>query len=562
MANFVIPYTNAADYTYDPVKIAVSGGNATLRENRTNVHLRYHLNETSGILVTDSSGNNRTGAANGVIAWVAGKLNNCLRFDGTSTFINADGVANFEYTQPFSIEFWFRSTAAGSVQYIIGKQATSTTAGFRFSVASSNLQFWIGATGTNRIQKTGPAGTCDGLWHHVVGTYDGSANINGMLIYMDNVLQVTTNAGTNITASILNTANLYIGMTNNEAQEFNGDLDEITVYDRVITPAEISYRYNLGSGRENFIYYNDSPSIYRTIGFSDLVLLYTNFSETLGVGNQGSVAYQLSTDAITWQYWNGAAWVVAGALNYNSAAVVNANISSFPVLQPIYARAFLISSAQQLVVIDENQIGYSINNQPIVYAGTDKTCFDNQTISPFSDCTFMDSDGTITSAYYQVDGEVVVWTEIFQGGYGTLQEAVRAFTYQYNNLGGIITRLRVMDNGGRTADDDLTVTVSKMNVTFNVRDTVGSHVMQFTVIADDGAGPQIKDSPFAYALSAGNHYIDILKTSYNVVTELITVTANGQVVNITIGRPLTTSDIDLIWNHAKALSVGKFLALK
>lgn len=50
-------------------------------------YLQYHLNQSSGSAVVDSSINSRNGLTVGSPSWVAGKLNNCLQLNGTSQYI-------------------------------------------------------------------------------------------------------------------------------------------------------------------------------------------------------------------------------------------------------------------------------------------------------------------------------------------------------------------------------------------------------------------------------------------------------------------------------------------
>jgi hypothetical protein len=50
-------------------------------------YLQYHLNEATGIAVSDSSGNMRHGQTVNSPAWIAGKLNNCLQLDGSTQSI-------------------------------------------------------------------------------------------------------------------------------------------------------------------------------------------------------------------------------------------------------------------------------------------------------------------------------------------------------------------------------------------------------------------------------------------------------------------------------------------
>ena len=55
-------------------------------------YLRYCLNESSGSVVNDSSGNNRHAATVNAPAWMAGKLNNCLSLNGSTQHITSLGV--------------------------------------------------------------------------------------------------------------------------------------------------------------------------------------------------------------------------------------------------------------------------------------------------------------------------------------------------------------------------------------------------------------------------------------------------------------------------------------
>ncbi len=84
---------------------------------------------------------------------------------------------------------------------------------------------------------------------------------------------------------------------------------------------------------------------------------WTSFTET-ATKNGGEIYYQLSNDdGLTWYYWNGAAWITAGVSNYNTASVINANISGFTTAEKnISFKAFLIGDGSQQVSLDEVSI--------------------------------------------------------------------------------------------------------------------------------------------------------------------------------------------------------------
>ena len=85
---------------------------------------------------------------------------------------------------------------------------------------------------------------------------------------------------------------------------------------------------------------------------------WTSFTET-ATKNGGEIYYQLSDDdGLTWQYWNGSAWVNAGAGNHNTASTINTNINTFTTTsQKIKFKAFLAGNGSQQVQLDEVKIG-------------------------------------------------------------------------------------------------------------------------------------------------------------------------------------------------------------
>jgi hypothetical protein len=74
----------------------------------------------------------------------------------------------------------------------------------------------------------------DGTWHHVVGMRDGGRRL--LLLFVDGVL--VSSGADSTTGDLRNTGPLLIGRSHGSA--FHGALDEVTVYDRLLTREEIS----------------------------------------------------------------------------------------------------------------------------------------------------------------------------------------------------------------------------------------------------------------------------------------------------------------------------------
>ncbi|MDD1502596.1 LamG domain-containing protein [Lysinibacillus sp. CNPSo 3705] len=111
----------------------------------------------------------------------------------------------------------------------------------------------------------------DGQWHDVLFTWDGTISSNAIKVYIDD-LSVPDKQSTAITKETINpTNNLIIGKhTISDAHFFNGQLDSIEIYDRVISPIpdkylvqhNSDYKYHDGTSwqsttntEENFIQY-------------------------------------------------------------------------------------------------------------------------------------------------------------------------------------------------------------------------------------------------------------------------------------------------------------------
>jgi len=224
------PFTTPADYTYDSNKINVTGGVTTLNGIPVLPYAHWHLNESSGITATDSSGNGRNGTTVNSPTWVAGKLNNSLNFVSTSSqYVNCENIAGFERTDPFSIECWLK-TAATSFRGIIGKSLVgSPFTGWSVYTYNSLLDFSLVNSASNAITVNAVGAVMnDNVWHHIIITYDGSSNANGVKFYIDGSLKTNLVQTNTLSATIINTENCNIGKF--RAYYWNGDLDEVIIY--------------------------------------------------------------------------------------------------------------------------------------------------------------------------------------------------------------------------------------------------------------------------------------------------------------------------------------------
>jgi len=173
-------------------------------------------------------------------------------FDGINDYarITNEADLNFEFNNSFSISAWFK-TSAGVSQPILSNYDTSgnlrgyalflTTAGkLRFSLRSES--------GKNAEIETNTTFNND-AWHHVAVTTDGSGLVSGLKIFVDNADQAVTTIEDNLDPPASNTIvhleDIIIGSNNNLIDFFTGRIDEISVWNKKLSPIEVS---NLFSG--------------------------------------------------------------------------------------------------------------------------------------------------------------------------------------------------------------------------------------------------------------------------------------------------------------------------
>jgi len=103
--------------------------------------------------------------------------------------------------------------------------------------------FVAASTGTS-VGKISNFKFLDGNWHHFVGVFIGSgSNADDFSIYIDNILisQSNTNTGS-FTLPINNNSNIVIGSSHTDGFPFfNGQIDDVRIYNRTLTITEIEY---------------------------------------------------------------------------------------------------------------------------------------------------------------------------------------------------------------------------------------------------------------------------------------------------------------------------------
>jgi len=183
-----------------------------------------------------------------------GKYGKALSFDGNDhVSITNSSDLEFEYTDPFSISTWVKTSSA-TYQFVYSKmQGTEPYRGYCMFIRDNGVVdlALVNTNSTNNALQVSNATTTsvsDGSWHHVVGVYNGNPAPTGIFIYIDGVLQNQddyTIWQNGLSATILNSQDSLIG-NRSDNLHLDGLIDEVKIYNFALTEDEVKLDYNQG----------------------------------------------------------------------------------------------------------------------------------------------------------------------------------------------------------------------------------------------------------------------------------------------------------------------------
>jgi len=237
----------------------------------------WPMNEENGSR-EDASGNNKTfvvgtGAASQVVNSSSGVIGRAATFTGDN-YLEADIV-----TPVTSFSCWFKidpANAQKAYHQLIGQWKSGGSWILNHTPTGINMTI---NNGDASILENG-VNLADGLWHHVVGTYD-----NGTYrLYVDN--EVYGSVASTAPANSSETRKLRVGICDyDDGNDYRtiGSIDSVGVWSRTLSPLDVAMLYNAGFGKEEFAVdlYGDNVSL----------LLHMNRLPNAATGGGGTDQY-------------------------------------------------------------------------------------------------------------------------------------------------------------------------------------------------------------------------------------------------------------------------------
>lgn len=213
----------------------------------------WPLNEGTGTVAYDMSGNNATGSWSGTAIgsngtyYTNGKGRGYAYagdFDGSTDYVDAGNGSSTNPSFAITISAWVDWTQfySDSGAHAVVSHSDSATDGFMLYQGTASpyniIKFFV-ITGTGFQGGAFSTLLNTSTWYYIVGVYDGA----DLKLFINGVQDTTVYPAT---GNILSSANhLYFGTaySPSSAREFNGFINDVRIYNRALSASEIAAMY-------------------------------------------------------------------------------------------------------------------------------------------------------------------------------------------------------------------------------------------------------------------------------------------------------------------------------
>jgi Concanavalin A-like lectin/glucanases superfamily len=192
----------------------------------------YGFDEASGTTTPDASGSGNPGVISGATRIAAGRAGAGLEFDGVNDWVTVADANSLDLTSGMTLEAWVYPTALGTTwRTVILKERPAGLAYALYANDDKTRPETFSFTGSE-LGVRGPSALPLNTWTHLAATYGSST----LRLFVNGTQVATRSVGSALGTS----ANpLRIGGNAVWNEWFQGRIDEVRVYNRALTAADI-----------------------------------------------------------------------------------------------------------------------------------------------------------------------------------------------------------------------------------------------------------------------------------------------------------------------------------
>jgi hypothetical protein len=385
---------------------------------------------------SDAIGNNNGVLHRAAPTQTAGRVGSAQAFAaGQGIAIPANQTLANNADDEFTIEFWMRMAPAGTTQVIFGRRGPG----------SDRSQLWVG-TGTDDAARaylrfsenvaaslTGTTPLSNGQWHHIalVREVNVSNSDSTLRLYVDGTEQANRTISHLGRTLNLSTSDILLASLNGDYQ-YVGSLDEVAFSDAALAPSVIASHYQNGAAgyceqQTSEVAITSTPV---TTASVDVPYSY----QVTATGNPAPTFSLVQNPA-------GMSITPQGLISWTPT-----QNGSFPV--QVRATSGSTSATQDFTIVVAD------NQAPTANAGEDQNVVEGAGVR-LDGSASSDEDGEIaTYEWEQIEGPDVILSDASAESPTFVAPAVNGADLE------LVFRLTVTDNGGKTATDTVTVTVT------------------------------------------------------------------------------------------------------
>jgi len=191
------------------------------------------------------------GTAQGGLTYSGGKSGNAFTFNGTNAYVSLPRTSSqFDFTGDFSISIWMKQSADGNIFENFYGTSTTVRYGYNLYTQSGRIRFAIYTGTATHLGECSTPIVTNTMYHIVITKTTSSA----YKTYVNGNLATTSTVSGNITNNpvynALNQVNIGSDVYNGSRNSYyNGQIDELNIWNRELTSTEVTEVYNTGTGK-------------------------------------------------------------------------------------------------------------------------------------------------------------------------------------------------------------------------------------------------------------------------------------------------------------------------